>query len=219
MRMHLKKDGRDLKPSTIYRYMKLTNSLSVSRKKIHAYPKAPHHKILNLLQRNFNTDAPNKKWSIDISYLFCKDGLVYLCAIKDMYDKSIVSYKVSKYINLDFVMETVKTAVENTPYNKRKQLIIHSDQGWHFRHKDYVNYLSNNRISQSISSKGSSVDNVPIESFFSIIKTECLYLKDDLYLKNVYSVVDDYIRYYNEERLQRKLKELSPIEFRALALK
>lgn len=218
IRMHIKrKDGRILTNSTIYRYMKLNGIQSISRRKHHQYPKIDHHNIPNLLHRNFTTDFINRKWSIDISYIFANNGLKYLCAIKDMYDKSIISYKTSSFIDLNLVLDTVKEAIVKIPYNERKQLILHSDQGWHFTNLQYQKLLKDNNIIQSISARGSSVDNVPIESFFSALKTECIYLKDDLNVNEIESIVKEYIEYYNNERYQEKLKELAPLEFRALA--
>ena len=105
---------------------------------------------------------------------------MYLCTIKDMYDKSIVSYKVSNFIDLKLVLDTVKEAIESVSYEQRKNLILHSDQGWYFTNWQYVKLLKENNIQLSISSKGSCVDNVPIESFFSILKTECIYLRQNL---------------------------------------
>ena len=134
-----------------------------------------------------------------------------------MYDKSIISYKISKYIDLALVINTVTEAINKVPYNERKELILHSDQGWHFTNWQYRQLLLDNHITQSISAKGSSVDNVPIESFFSALKTECIYLKEDLRVNEIDSIVKDYIEYYNNERYQEKLKELAPLEFRALA--
>ena len=95
---------------------------------------------------------------------------------------------------------------------------MHSDQGWHFTNLQYRNLLSDNGITQSISAKGSSVDNVPIESFFSILKSECIYLIDNLYKRDIETVVNDFINYYNNERLQEKIKELTPIQYRKLTL-
>ena len=78
--------------------------------------------------------------------------------------------------------------------------------------------MKENRITQSISSKGSSVDNVPIESFFSILKSECIYLKQNLQKDEIPQVVKNFILYYNTERLQEKIQELAPLEFRRQTL-
>lgn len=203
-----------LKNSTIQRYMKINNIKSITRKRTHRYAKVHHYEISNLLKRNFNCLNINEKWSIDISYIFAVNGMMYLCAIKDMYDKSIVSYKVSNFIDLKLVLDTVKQALKNVPYNQRKNLILHSDQGWHFTNWQYVKLLKENNIQQSISSKGSCVDNVPIESFFSILKSECIYPKQNLQKNEIPEVVKNFIMYCNNERLQEKIQELAPMQFR-----
>ena len=202
----------------VYRYMRLNDIQSITRKKTHRYSKLPHHQIPNLLQRNFTTFCSNCKWSIDISYIFATDGVKYLCAIKDMYDKSIISYKISKTLDLPFVLNTVQQAVNIVPFEQRRNLILHSDQGFHFTNIVYQKLLADNNIIQSISAKGSSVDNVPIESFFSTLKSECLYLIKNLKVKDIDETIDKFIEYYNNERLQEKIKELTPLEFRELTL-
>lgn len=202
----------------LQRYMKINNIKSITRKRTHRYSKVQHHNIPNLVKRNFNCFNINEKWSIDISYIFAVNGLKYLCAIKDLYDKSIVAYNISSFIDLKLVLDTVKQALKNVPYNQRKNLILHSDQGWHFTNWQYVKLLKENNIQQSISSKGSCVDNVLIESFFSILKSECIYLKQNLQKEEIEEVVKNFIMYYNNERLQEKIQELAPMQFRKQAL-
>lgn len=194
--------------------MQINNIKSITRKRTHRYSKIQHHSIPNLLKRNFNATNINQKWSIDISYIFANNGLMYLCAIKDMFDKSIVAFNISNFIDLKLVLSTVKLAMANTPLNLRKNLILHSDQGWHFTNWQYIKLLKENNITQSISSKGSCIDNVPIESFFSILKTECIYLKQNLQKNEIPEVVKNFIWYYNNERLQEKIQELAPVVYR-----
>ena len=219
IRMQIKKIyGLLVTNFAVYRYMRLNNIQSITRKKTHRYSKLPHHQIPNLLQRNFTTFCSNCKWSIDISYIFATDGVKYLCAIKDMYDKSIIAYTISKTLDLPFVLNTVQQAVNLVPWEQRKNLILHSDQGFHFTNIVYQKLLADNNIIQSISAKGSSVDNVPIESFFSTLKSECIYLIKNLKVKDIDETIDKFIEYYNNERLQEKIKELTPFEFRELTL-
>ena len=219
IRMQIKKIyGLIVTNFAVYRYMRLNDIQSITRKKTHRYSKLPHHQIPNLLQRNFTTFCSNCKWSIDISYIFATDGVKYLCAIKDMYDKSIIAYTISKTLDLPFVLNTVQQAVNLVPWEQRKNLILHSDQGFHFTNIVYQKLLADNNIIQSISAKGSSVDNVPIESFFSTLKSECIYLIKNLKVKDIDVTIDKFIEYYNNERLQEKIKELTPLEFRELTL-
>ena len=198
--------------------MQINNIKSITRKRTHRYSKIQQHKIPNLVKRNFNCININEKWSIDTSYIFAVNGLKYLCAIKDLYNKSIIAYNVSNFIDLKLVLDTVKQAIETVPYKQRKNLILHSDQCWHFTNWQYVKLLKENNIQQSISSKGSCVDNVPIESFFSILKSECIYLKQNLQKYEIEEVVKNFIIYYNNERLQEKIQELAPMQFRKQVL-
>lgn len=198
--------------------MRLNNIQSIIRKKRYKWGTKPHINIPNLLNRDFTTKRPNEKWSIDISYLISQERTIYLCAIKDLYDKSIISYGISRFNNNPLVFETVKTALEKVNYSVRKDLILHSDQGSQFTSAVYAEILNKYKVKQSMSSKGSAVDNSPIESWFSTLKTESIYLYNELSEKDMISIVESYIRYYNEERLQEKIKELAPIEYRNIAL-
>ena len=219
IRMQIKKIyGLIVTNFAVYRYMRLNDIQSITRKKTHRYSKLPHHQIPNLLQRNFTTFCSNCKWSIDISYIFATDGVKYLCAIKDMYDKSIIAYTISRFMDLKLVLDTVQKAINKVPFEQRQNLILHSDQGFHFTNIVYQKLLADNNIIQSISAKGSSVDNVPIESFFSTLKSECIYLTKNLKVKDIDETIDKFIEYYNNERLQEKIKELTPLEFRELTL-
>ena len=121
-------------------------------------------------------------------------------------------------IDLKLVIDTLDKAIISVPAEQRENLILHSDQGWHFTHCQYVRRLQENNITQSISAKGSSVDNVPIESFFSCLKSECIYRIEKLDVSDIDSTISNFIDYYNNERLQEKIKELTPIEYRTLAL-
>lgn len=198
--------------------MQLHSIQSIIRKKRKRYGRVQHHTIQNLIKRNFNATAPNQKWSIDVTYIHTTAGVEYLCAIKDMYDKSIVSYNYSRFNDNELVLTAIEDAIRRIPYHSRIGLIIHSDQGSQFTSLAYSLKLRKNRITHSVSYRGSCVDNVPIESWFSALKTECIYLNGKFDRQTARILIDSYINYYNYERLQEQLKELAPIEFRMLAL-
>jgi len=219
LRMNIKKVyGICLTNGTVYRYMRLNSVQSVIRKKKHKYGKLAHHHIPNLLQRDFSTTRPNQKWSIDISYLFLLGRKLYICAIKDLYDKSIIAYTLSRYNGNQIVFDTLSKAFKIVPEFQRNNLILHSDQGFQFTSTLYKDILIRNNVIHSVSYKGSCVDNVPIESWFSALKTESVYLFKHLTEERMIQVVSDYVIYYNEERFQEQLKELTPIQYRQLAL-
>lgn len=217
--MKLKKiHGTFTTKATVYRYMKLNGIQSIIRKKTKHYSKVNHHSIPNLLQRDFTTERSNQKWSIDISYLPTVSTTLYLCAIKDLHDKSIISYKISPHNDLKLVLDTLKQAARNVPRYQRKGLILHSDQGGQFTSPIYSKWLKRFGIKHSVSAKGSCVDNCPIESFFSQFKSECMHLNHQISNQKMFELVHEYIKYYNEERISIKIKELTPYEFRKLTL-
>lgn len=202
----------------IYRYMLLLNIQSITGRKKKKYGQIEHHTIPNLLKRDFTTTGPNQKWSIDVTYIHTVEGIEYLCAIKDMFDKSIIAFSQSRFNNNLLVLAAVNEALLKNPENQRVGLILHSDQGFQFTSKDYTNELKRQNVRHSVSFQGSCVDNVPIESWFSLLKCECIYLHHKLTRNLAILLVSDYIDYYNNHRRQEKLKELAPIEFRRLAL-
>lgn len=219
LRMNIKKVyGISLTNGTVYRYMRLNRVQSIIRRKKHKYGKLAHHHIPNLLQRDFSTSGPNQKWSIDISYLFPVGKKLYICAIKDLYDKSIIAYSLSRRNDNKLVLDTLSKAFESVQMNQRQNLILHSDQGYQFTSNLYKERLNLNNVIHSVSYRGSCVDNVPIESWFSALKTESVYLFKHLSEEKMIQVVSDYVIYYNEERFQEQLKELTPIQYRLLAL-
>lgn len=198
--------------------MRLNHVQSIIRKKKRKYSKVKHHQIPNLLQRDFSTTHPNQKWSIDISYLFPKGKNLYICAIKDLYDKSIVAYTISNRNDNKLVLDTLEAALKGVSLEQRVGLILHSDQGTQFTSHPYKEVLNRNQVMHSVSYKGSCVDNVPIESWFSALKTESIYLYKQLTPERMIEIVQSYVKYYNEVRFQEQLKELTPIQFRQLAL-
>ncbi len=208
--------GLVISESTIYRYMKINALESITRTKKRTYERAVYEGIPNHIMRYFEASGPNKKWSIDISYIKTGGGRLYLCAIKDMYDKSIVAYRLERFQDSNLVMNTLTDALEKVQYKDRTNLILHSDQGVQFRMNKYKAVLKQNNITHSVSFKGSSVDNAPIESWFSALKTESIYLKRMRTKQMAIDTINDYVYFYNFKRLQEKLGGLPPIEYRLL---
>jgi putative transposase len=94
-----------------------------------------------------------------------------------------------------------------------QKLILHSDQGWHYQHENYQKTLSDNEIIQSMSRKGNCLDNSIIENFFGILKSELFYLQDFSSIDEFEYELRDYIDYYNNFRIDTKLKGLSQVGF------
>ncbi|MFU2120174.1 transposase [Gallibacterium anatis] len=97
--------------------------------------------------------------------------------------------------------------------------ILHSDQGWQYQMASYQQLLAEHHIVQSMSRKGNCLDNAAMESFFGRMKVECFYDKTFESIEELESVIKEYVRYYNEERIQLKLNGLSPVQYRIQSLK
>ncbi len=203
--------------TTIYRYMRINGISSITRTKKRKYTKVSFSPK-NHIKGDFEADAPNEKWSIDISEFYTGEGKQYICAIKDMYDKSIVAYTVSDFQDGNLVMETVHCALEKVKSNQRQKLILHSDQGSQFKMKRYRDLLKHNNIKHSMSTKGSSVENAPIESWFSAFKSETLHLDRFRSKQEAKDRINEYVYFYNFKRLQEKIGGLPPVEYRYLHL-
>ena len=156
----------------------------------------------NLVKRKFNVDKENKIWSTDITYLIFKGKRAYLSTILDLYDRKIVAYRISKYNDLNIVIDTLNEAIA-----KRKDvngLIIHSDQGYQYTSFQYKAICESNGIQISMSRKGTPIDDSPMESFHAILKKETLYNNDITNLAEYIALVEDWLEFYNTKRLKNK---------------
>lgn len=167
----------------------------------------------NLIERNFEADKPNQKWYTDITEFNLRGEKVYLSPILDGYNQEVISYNISKSPNLEQINDMLDKAFEN---KKLEDLIFHSDQGWQYQHQSYQQRLKNKGIKQSMSRKGNSMDNGLMENFFGLLKTEMFYDQEDNYktIDDLINAINDYIYYYNHDRIKEKLKGLSPINYR-----
>lgn len=170
----------------------------------------------NHLNREFSADSPNEKWVTDITHLHYGIGKkAYLSVIKDLHDGSIVSYQVSQRNDNPLVINTIKRALKT---NSEAKPLLHSDRGSQYTSRDYRRVTTRAGIKRSMSRTANCLDNASIESFFGHFKSE-------RYDSNVYPTyeslihdIDDYMRFYNEERYQEKLNSLTPIEYRYQAV-
>ena len=170
------------------------------------------------LERNFTTTAPNQKWTTDVSMFKISAGKLYLSPIMDMYDHSIISYDIS--INPDFTQTKRMINRALNQFYDLKGLIFHSDQGWQYQMKPYKKWLKDKGILQSFSRKGNCMDNSLMENFFGLMKNEMFYGEEATFetLDDLKAAMEEYIRYYNEERISLKRKGLTPLQFRHQSL-
>lgn len=166
----------------------------------------------NRLNRDFHADKPNQKWVTDISYIHTNEGVLYLSAIKDVYDNFIVAYDMGTVQDNALVYRTIQKAKREVADG----LILHSDQGFQYTSHGYLNLLTGYGILPSMSRAGTPLDNAPAENFFGILKTECIYRQKILSIQQARDFIHEYIHFYNYERIQLKNGQ-TPFESRRLA--
>ena len=207
----LERQGVHHNPKTILRVMQKYNLLSVVRKKKYRNYGEYLHRYPNLLNRDFKAERPNQKWVTDISYIKTNQGTLYLSIIRDLFDNSIVAYKTGTEQNINPVLQTIREAQKKEKVTAEVQ--IHSDQGFQYTSQAYYRLTKSYNITPSMSRKGNPYDNALAENFFSILKTECIYRIKLKTYDEARLIIDEYIDFYNNERIQLKTK-LTPQEMR-----
>ena len=192
-------------PKTILRIMQKYGLLSeIRRRRKWVQMGQQLHKYENLLNRQFSADRPNHKWVTDISYIHTGQGVLYLSMIRDLYDNSIVAYKTASQQTVNLVLDTIRLAMKREKNRVAAELQLHSDQGFQYTSQGYFNLTQSYGITPSMSRRGNCYDNAMAENFFSILKTECIYRLKPKTLDEARMLIDDYIYFYNNQRIQLK---------------
>lgn len=215
--LHLRrKTEKQINYKRVHRLMKIQGIQSVIRRKKKKYGRStPQHVTENLLNRQFQAQAPNEKWLTDVTEFKYGNGQkAYLSAILDLHDKSIVSYVLGHSNNNPLVFTTLKLALKAAP---RSKALLHSDRGFQYTSSSFKSMLDKAKLRQSMSRVGRCIDNGPMESFWGTLKCEKYYLRKYQTFEQLKNDIEKYIHFYNYERLQKKLNGLSPMEFRAKA--
>ena len=200
----------------IRRLMQILGLKSVCRIKKKTYiPSTPEMEADNILNREFYAAAPNEKWLTDVTEFKWYDGPVchkiYLSAILDLYDRSVVAYVISRRNDNRLVFQTFDKAIESNPDAKP---VFHSDRGFQYTGSVFQSKLNNQGMEQSMSRVGHCIDNGPTEGFWGIIKSEMYYLQTFTDEKSLRSAIEKYIHFYNYERFQERFENRTPMEVR-----
>ena len=213
----LHKRNFSLNHKTVQRLMKELGLVCRVRMKKYRSYKGEVGKIApNLLNRNFHADKPNQKWVTDVTEFSLFGEKLYLSPILDLHSSDLVSYTISSRPVLSMVTTMLEKAFEKIPDGTN--LILHSDQGWQYQHKQYQRMLREKGIQQSMSRKGNCLDNALIENFFGLLKSELLYLQKFDSMEHFKQELIAYLDYYNNNRIKAKLKGLPPALHRQQAL-
>lgn len=173
----------------------------------------PQYVAENLLNREFTAEAPNEKWLTDVTefhyYIGLEKHKIYLSAILDLYDRRIVSYIISDSNNNALVFDTFDAAVDANP---KAHPLFHSDRGFQYTNRTFHARIEAAGMTQSMSRVAKCIDNGPMEGFWGILKRERYYGKRFTNRETLAQMIEEYIRYYNNKRLQRNLGVLTPME-------
>jgi len=172
-----------------------------------------HRTFGNILNRNFKQDNPRKVFCSDITYLPFNGRMAYLSAVKDIASREIVAWNLSQHLKMDIVFDTIKSMENNKDASSFKNILIHSDQGFHYTNPGYISKIKGLDMIQSMSRKGNCIDNAPMESFFGHFKDEVDY-KSCKTFEELRALTSEYINYYNNERCQWDLKKMTPAGYK-----
>jgi len=214
----LKKESINTSKSTVARRMKALKITPKKKKRFKHTTDSKHGKTVspNLLQQQFEVAELGKVWVSDITYIVLKQGFVYLTTVMDLADRMIVAWQLSDNMtDTDTTIAAFKKAIKNRTVGKG--LIFHSDRGSQYASDAFRTLLKDHKCVQSMSRKGNCWDNAVAESFFKTIKVEELYAHKFESIKEVFSVVFDYIDgWYNTKRIHSTLGGRSPMEMAQL---
>lgn len=202
----------------IHRLMRFQGiTARIRRKKVNRKKVKPDYIKENILARNFKADKPNEKWLTDVTEFSIPGDRrkLYLSPIMDLYDNSIIEYKLSLKNNNQLVFKMFDSALEKYPDAKP---IFHSDRGFQYTSTIFKDKIEGTGMQQSMSRVGKCIDNGPMEGFFGTLKSEMFYGKKFQSLGELRIKIIEYIKFYNYERFQKKLECLAPIEYRNQAL-
>lgn len=169
----------------------------------------------NILNQNFTTTKPDKVWTSDITYIWTREGWLYLAVVLDLFTRQIIGWQVHNNLSKELVYEAIRKPIEQRkPLN---DLIFHSDRGVQYASREVRMLLKNNGITQSMSNKGNCYDNAITETFFHTLKTELIYQVSYETRKEAELSIFEYIElFYNRQRLHSSLNYMSPVDYEKL---
>lgn len=207
--------GYQISRITVAKYMKQLGLRSKLSKKFKVTTNSKHSYLIveNILDRQFIVEQPSKVWVSDITYIYTKEGFLFLTTILDLYDRKIIGWSLGSGMSTDqTTLAAWKMAISNrTP---KEGLLFHSDRGIQYANHKFANMIESYNVKRSMSRKGNCWDNAVAESFFKTLKTELIYGNKRMSKKQMELEVFEYIEiWYNKKRRHSALNYLTIQEF------
>lgn len=176
--------------------------------------KGPSGKVAkNKLHRRFMSNRKYQKMVCDITELKSANGQkVYLEIIKDLATNQILTWQLATHPTLKFALAPLRRLLNNFQH-PNYQVTLHTDQGWHYQHKDWCKLLRQNKIRQSMSRRSTCLDNAACETVFNKLKAEIGPIKNYANQESMIQAINNWLHFYNEERIQTKLGNQTPFEY------
>jgi transposase InsO family protein len=214
MSKKLREEGFEVGRYRVQRLMKKLGLVVKSKRRYKATTDSKHQLPVaeNVLNRAFSPEAPNQAWGTDITYLWTREGWIYLAVVIDLYSRRVLGWSMDRRMKKALVIRALMMAI-----NLRKPppgLIHHSDRGSQYASHAYQKLLRQHRMAASMSRKGNCWDNALVERFFSSLKRE--WTGDRLYRTRQEAIADvrEYVvMYYNSKRLHSTLGYRTPMDY------
>jgi len=204
---------------TVARLMKQAGIQAKTVKKFRVSTTDSNHRqpiAANVVNRDFTPAAPNRTWVADITYVPTQEGWLYLAAVEDLYSRKIVGWSMSDRIDSRLVVDALEMALERQLPGDG--LVAHSDRGVQYAGEHYRELLTRHGIIRSMSRKGNSWDNAPMESFFATLKKELVHLENYETRTAARQSILEYVEvFYNRVRRHSARNDLSPVNFELAA--
>lgn len=214
MTEELKERGFDVGHRRVGRLMR-QNNISVIRTHKHKVTTDSNHRFNvapNILKRDFTADRPNQKWVVDISYIWTREGWLYLAVVLDLHSRRVIGWAVSNRMKRDLAIRALEMAIALR--KPPKGCIHHSDRGSQYCSHDYQKLLRLHGFKVSMSGKGNCYDNAAMETFFKTIKAELIWRRVWQTRREAEVAIFEYINgFYNPRRRHSALGWKSPLAF------
>lgn len=209
--------GQTVNHKTVQRLMVEMGLKSLVRpKKYRSYKGQAGRTAPDLIQRRFSAQHMHQKWVTDVTEFSVAGDKLFLSPVMDLHNGEIIAFETARRPAFKLVKTMLDKALARLDEEDRP--ILHSDQGWQYQMLAWSRMLDSRHITQSMSRKGNCLDNAAMESFFATLKSEFFYPNSFESIESLREGIEDYIRYYNNDRIKLKLKGLSPVQYRTQPL-
>ena len=212
----LKKNGIIVSEKVVRRIMSDEQLVvkSTKKRKYNSYKGEISPEVENVINRDFSANSPNLKWLTDITEFHIPAGKVYLSPIIDCFDGLAVSWTIGTSPNAQLANTMLSEAIKTLRVDEHP--LIHSDRGCHYRWPEWIKIVEEAKLTRSMSQKGCSPDNAACEGFFGRLKNELFYNRNwgNVSIESFISKLDEYMHWYNEDRIKMSLGGMSPLQYR-----